>query len=179
MVAFIPPLRDRFLSYGARASEAPLSSAEKEKKTQQAKAKQKEFASKSIFAWVLDSIAEWQVPHDWFWTFYALSVTLSAFWPGEALWLRGPLYKVIRDYSGPFTTTMTFEQLKIIVVMMLVQGGRRLYESLILVDWEEFGTDKKNSMMFGGHWVLGLFFYTATSIAIWIEGIRKYCCWAS
>lgn len=150
-----------------------MSSAEQEKQKQQAEAKQKEKASKSFVASILDGIAEWEVPHDWFWTFYALSVTLSAFWPGEALWLHGPLYQLIRDYSGPFTTTMTFEQLKITSVMMLMQGARRLYESLILVDWEEFGTDKKMSMMFGGHWALGLFFYTATSIAVWIEGIRE------
>jgi 3-oxo-5-alpha-steroid 4-dehydrogenase 3 / polyprenol reductase len=117
-------------------------------------------------------MADWQVPKDWFWTFYALSLSLITFWPGEGLWLHGPLYGVIRDHTTPQNTTMSFEALKITWVMMLVQAGRRLYESLTLVEWEEFGTNKKQSMMFGGHWVLGLVFYTATSVSFWIEGIR-------
>ena len=68
---------------------------------------------------------------------------------------------------------MTFEQVKIVWLMMVAQGGRRLYESLVLVDWEEFGTNKKMSMMFGGHWVMGMAFYVATSVAFWVEGIRE------
>ena len=132
-----------------------------------------ETPSKNFITSLLDSIAEWQVPHDWFWTFYALSVSLSAFWPGEALWLRGPLYTLVRDHVPLAERTMSFEQVQITWLMLLVQGCRRLYESLVLVDWEEFGADKKQSMMFGGHWLLGLWFYTLTSVAIWVEGTRK------
>ncbi len=171
LVAISPPLRDRFLSYGARTSETPLSSAEKEKQALQSKQKK---PSRTILTSLLDELQQWQVPHDWFWTFYALSVTLSAFWPGEAMFLHGPVYGLIRDSAGPLATSMTFEQLKVTWVMLLVQGGRRLYESLIFVEWEEFGTDKIMSKMWGGHWAMGLAFYIATSVAFWIEGIRKH-----
>ncbi|KAK5173787.1 uncharacterized protein LTR77_002468 [Saxophila tyrrhenica] len=163
-----PPLRDRFLSYGARSSTTPVSSAERENQSLESK---KNTPSKNILTTLLDALQGWQVPHDWFWTFYALSVTLSAFWAGEALLLRGPLYELMRDRAGPMATNMTFEQVKVTWIMMLVQGGRRLYESLVYVEWEEFGTDKKMSMMWGGHWVMGMAFYMATSVAFWIEGI--------
>ncbi|KAK3713034.1 hypothetical protein LTR37_008719 [Vermiconidia calcicola] len=68
---------------------------------------------------------------------------------------------------------MSFEQIKITWIMMLVQGGRRLYECLTLTEGEEenFGSNRPASMMFAGHWVLGMLFYSALSVAFWIEGI--------
>ena len=170
-----PPLRDRFLVYGARAQDS-TSSAEKEKKV--AKSKQKKEESNrhgNVFTQVLDQIAEWKVPHDYFWTFYFVSVVMSAFWPGEAMWLKGPLFQMVVNYTRPLTTTMTFEQVKITWIMILVQGGRRMYECLTLSSEELFGGEetKNSSKMWGGHWIVGLLFYIATSISFWIEGIRK------
>jgi 3-oxo-5-alpha-steroid 4-dehydrogenase 3 / polyprenol reductase len=67
---------------------------------------------------------------------------------------------------------MTFEQVKITWIMLLVQGCRRLYESLSLSKEDIFSVENTStSKMWGGHWVLGLAFYAATSVAIWIEGI--------
>ena len=168
LVSVTPPLRNRFLAYGARA-EGPTSSAEKEKA-----AEKKKQASFNIILRILDDIADWKVPHDYFWLFYFTSVVLSAFWPGEALYLRGPLYKLVVDSTRPLSTSMSFEQVKILWVMILVQGGRRMYESLTLSEGEQFGVEPKtNSKMWGGHLVLGVLFYVATSISFWIEGVRK------
>ena len=68
---------------------------------------------------------------------------------------------------------MSFEQVKITWVLMLIQGGRRLYESLasIQFDFNEVGTE---SRMWVGHWVVGLLFYFGVSVGVWVEGIRKH-----
>lgn len=66
---------------------------------------------------------------------------------------------------------MSFEQVKITWAMMLVQGVRRLYESLTLST--SSSGNKNTSKMQAWHWILGLLFYIAMSIAVWIEGIRK------
>jgi 3-oxo-5-alpha-steroid 4-dehydrogenase 3 len=59
---------------------------------------------------------------------------------------------------------MAFEQVALTWLLMLVQGSRRLYECLVL-------STPSQSKMWIGHWALGILFYVATSVAIWIEGI--------
>ncbi|KAK4554862.1 hypothetical protein LTR86_008010 [Recurvomyces mirabilis] len=59
---------------------------------------------------------------------------------------------------------MTYRQIILTWLLLLLQGSRRLYESL------EFSRPSK-SRMWIGHWMIGIGFYMATSIAIWIEGI--------
>jgi 3-oxo-5-alpha-steroid 4-dehydrogenase 3 len=67
---------------------------------------------------------------------------------------------------------MTFEQVKITWLLLLVQGCRRLYESLSLSKEDIFSVENDSaSQMWGGHWLVGLAFYFATSIAVWIEGL--------
>ena len=126
---------------------------------------------------MLDEIASWQVPHSWFYTFYFLSLSLSALWLGEVLYLKGPLYRLVAYLTNTAgRPSMTFEQVKITWVMMAVQGGRRLYECLTLtkVEGETFGSGSgTGSQMWIGHWVLGIAFYIAMSVAVWVEGIRE------
>lgn len=168
-----PPLRDRFLAYGARAS-SPKPSAEKREAPAETEQKVKDNVSSNIVSKILDEIADWRVPHNYFWLFYFLSVVMSASWPGEVLYLKGPLYKGVVTSTRTSSTSMTFEQVKITWTMLLVQGGRRMYESLVLSEGAKFGTQSKNdSKMWVGHLIMGLLFYTATSVAFWIEGIRK------
>lgn len=138
------------------------------------KAKVEEQQKKSIPERILDEIADWKVPHDYFWSFYFESVSLSPFWAGEVLYLHGPIWGLVRDYTRPlaYTNSMTFEQVKITWLMLLAQGCRRLYESLSLSKEDIFSVENDSaSQMWGGHWLLGLGFYAATSVAIWIEGI--------
>ena len=99
---------------------------------------------------------------------------MSPFWAGEVLYLRGPIWGLVRDYTRPLTYTesMTFEQVKIAWVLLLVQGGRRLWESLSLSKEDIFSVENTStSKMFGGHWLLGLAFYASTSVAVWVEGV--------
>jgi hypothetical protein len=49
------------------------------------------------------------------------------------------------------------------MALMLIQGGRRLYESI------EFAKPS-NSQMWVVHWLLGLCFYAGITTAVWIEG---------
>ncbi len=123
----------------------------------------------------LDTVAQCTVPHDYFWTFYFLCTSLSAFWFGEIIFLRGDFYQAIADRTDPRGTFMSFEQLKITWVMLLVQGLRRLHECLNLSPPSDADDDKKRSpsQMWIGFWVLGVLFYTFLNVAIWIEGIRK------
>lgn len=156
----VPPFRNRFLAYGARSFK-PIQPVDK-------KAQGKDDArsqSPNLLCRPLDFLATFTVPHDWFVSFYALSISLSLFWPPEALYLRGPMYRLVRDYTEEREATMGFRQVQLVWIMLLIQGGRRLYESIT------FETNSR-SEMWVGHWAIGIFFYTATSVAVWVEGLR-------
>jgi 3-oxo-5-alpha-steroid 4-dehydrogenase 3 len=58
---------------------------------------------------------------------------------------------------------MIISQTKLAWLLMFIQGSRRLYESLTL-------SSKSTSKMWIGHWVIGVGFYLATGVAIWVEG---------
>jgi 3-oxo-5-alpha-steroid 4-dehydrogenase 3 len=104
--------------------------------------------NKSAIDQLLDLAATIQVPHNYFTHFYITSVACSLFW---AWWLR------LWDASG---------QLQVVWALMLLQGVRRMLESYA------YTSTSKSSMWFA-HWILGLVFYVATNIAIWIEGPPK------
>jgi len=69
-------------------------------------------------------------------------------------------------YTAKQRSSMTFSQLQTTWAMMFIQSGRRLYECLAL-------PSSSSSSMFVGHWIVGMLFYATTSVAIWVEGIRK------
>lgn len=129
-------------------------------------APQQQSASSNPFSALLDTVASCTVPHDWFCSFYFLSLSLCAFWPGEILGLQGPLWRMFRDYTPTSSLSMTFPQLQTTWAMLFAQSARRLYECLDLPSSSE-------SQMFVGHWVMGIAFYAATSVAVWVEGIGK------
>ncbi|KAK0933417.1 hypothetical protein LTR29_014986 [Friedmanniomyces endolithicus] len=160
LVALILPFRIRFLAYGARTtlSSGP-SSAEKEK------AAVMKSQSKSTLVAVLDRLADITVPHSWFTSFYVFCVAWSLVWASQLL-TQGPLFRLVAAYAtADRARTMTARQVAVAWAMLLVQGSRRLYESL------EFARPSKSRMWFV-HWVLGIAFYTATGMAVWVEGIR-------
>lgn len=148
----VPALRTRFLDYGPRSS-ATNKKNEKEKKL-------------GIFATALNSAAELRVPHSWFTSFYAVSVILSLFWAAELL-VKGPSYQVVAQYAPGTTHSMCFSQVLVVWTMMFAQGSRRLYECMAI-------SKPSDSRMWFGHWALGILFYVLTSVAIWVEGIRKW-----
>ncbi|KAI9817607.1 MAG: hypothetical protein M1832_004611 [Thelocarpon impressellum] len=56
------------------------------------------------------------------------------------------------------------EQIALSWGLMTLQGGRRLYECIAL------GKPSQSTMWFV-HWLLGIAFYGAMSMAVWVEGI--------
>lgn len=73
---------------------------------------------------------------------------------------------MFRDYTTASGPGMSFTQLQTTWAMLLVQSARRLYECIDL-------PSSSDSQMFVGHWAMGLAFYLATSVAVWVEGIGK------
>lgn len=63
--------------------------------------------------------------------------------------------------------SMTMHQVLLCTTLMLIQGGRRLYESFALAK-------PSSSRMWVVHWLLGLCFYTGITIAVWVEGSGEY-----
>ncbi|WPG98434.1 Hypothetical protein R9X50_00122400 [Acrodontium crateriforme] len=157
LISLTPALSSRFLAYGPRAA-TPASS---NKKPAGGQGRPKP----SLFPKLLDSLATINVSHSWFASFYAVSVTLSLFWPGE-LAIGGPVFGFIAHAAGQRENSMTIRQVALVWALLLIQGSRRLYECLTF-------DSSSNSQMWVGHWILGLGFYFGTSMAIWIEGSPK------
>ncbi|KAK1059209.1 hypothetical protein LTR74_012790 [Friedmanniomyces endolithicus] len=159
LVALIPPFRTRFLAYGARTSPFNGSSSAKKEKAGVAKPQ-----NKSTLIAILDRLADLTVPHSWFTSFYVVCVGWSLVWAFQLL-TQGPLFRLVAAYAtADCGATMTARQVAVAWAMLLVQGSRRLYESL------EFAKPSKSKMWFV-HWMLGIGFYTGTGMAVWVEGI--------
>jgi 3-oxo-5-alpha-steroid 4-dehydrogenase 3 len=148
----VPVFRGRFIAYGPRTSSP-------EKSTDAV-------SQSNTFEKLLDGIASWRVPHNYFLHFYVVSVSSSLFW-GQELVRRGPAFMAIasRVDTLEHTRSMTFGQLILCWCLMTLQGTRRLWESIAL-------TKPSESKMWFVHWILGIGFYILMGISIWVEGIR-------
>lgn len=144
----IPALRDRFLVYGARNALAGNNT--------------RPPREQNVLERTLDYFASMKVPHSWFKHFYMLSVALSMVWL-QQLYTRGPLLQKVLSGTSTHRSSMSFNQLVLCWTLLTIQGSRRLYESMTL--------EKPTlSQMWVGHYLLGLLYYTAMGLAIWIEG---------
>lgn len=159
------PLQRRFFAYGAREDKGCRNNSEGQKGNSNHKAPQN---SSSIAAHTLEILADVKVPHRWFTHFYLLSLCLSAFWL-QQLQQHGQVLQWINITRNPSHASMTLEQVVICWLLMVTQAGRRLFECVTL------GARSQTSMWVG-HWLVGLGFYAAMSIAVWIEGPRKSPC---
>ena len=101
-----------------------------------------------------------QVPHGWFLHFYIVSVASSIFW-GVQLMSRSYTLTKICSTEMP-EKHLPANRMLIAWAMLMLQGARRLFESLKLAK-------PSASKMWVGHWLLGMFFYIAVNIALWIE----------
>ncbi|KAH8894842.1 hypothetical protein GQ53DRAFT_642613 [Thozetella sp. PMI_491] len=113
---------------------------------------------------ILGAVTSWtQVPHSWFSTFYGIFLVLSLFWFYQYLGHGAVLLAVVSGQaSAPGSPSMTFEQTAAVLVMMILQAARRLYEQAAIM--------KPSSQMWVAHWILGLSFYVVMSVAVWVEG---------
>ncbi|KAL1840097.1 hypothetical protein VTJ49DRAFT_792 [Mycothermus thermophilus] len=118
---------------------------------------------------LLDTLTSWtQVPHSWFGTFYILSAASSMFWLAQFL-LDGALLRLIASRQADavqvqHASSPTANQVALGWVMMFAQAARRIYEQAVVVK------PSRTSSMWIVHWLLGLGFYLAMSVAVWVEG---------
>lgn len=143
----------RFIPYGARAMPAQTSARQPA-----------EAPSRSVVTRVLDVVASWKVPHRYFTHFYVTSVVASVFWAVQIA-LSGGTFEAIATRVSPEhrDRSMSIAQIILCWGLMLVQGGRRLFECFA------FSKPSSSSMWFA-HWLVGLAFYLLVSVSIWIEG---------
>ncbi|KAJ5694714.1 hypothetical protein N7536_005126 [Penicillium majusculum] len=148
-------LRSRFLTYGPRATPASISTGSAPPRAQNPSTESKGF---------LDYLATWQVPHSYFTHFYIASVLSSVFWVAQLL-SRGVVFQAIasRVSEDHQRHSMSLTQLVICCVLLAIQGSRRLWECFVF-------SKPSSSQMWFMHWLLGLGFYLAAGVAIWIEG---------
>ena len=113
---------------------------------------------------IADTVTSYsQVPHQWFLHFYILSTSLSAFWAWQ-YFSKGAVMKELalrQDKAGE--PQMRLGDVYVAWLLMALQGGRRLYESL-------FVSKPGKSPMWVVHWALGLVYYASMSISVWIQG---------
>lgn len=171
----IPAFRLRFVSYGSRISKTAI---EAPKNAQASKANENESPDgvpetdldTNTISRCLDYISTFRVPHSWFTQFYAVSVLSSLFWAVQ-LSFRGRFFESLasrQDVRDVGTySTLTINQVFLAWLFMAVQGVRRFYESIA------FGKPSTSKMWFV-HWILGLTYYLAMGIAVWIEGSSEY-----
>lgn len=148
-------MRRALLDYGAR----------REKPSQASQEKAKIEAPKEGFLDVLTSYG--QLPHSWFIHFYITSVSWSIFWGWQFL-SKGSLMRTMAEMQHQSALNSQSSEVELsgtLVAWLLIssQGARRLFECI-------FVTKPGSSPMWFVHWALGLAYYTAVSISVWIQG---------
>lgn len=115
----------------------------------------------------MDYVASLSVPHSYFTHFYVASVLSSVFWAVDVL-RSGPGFSAVvqRVSLEHLQTSMSLYQVLLCWALLMVQAFRRLFESVVFAK----PSSSSSSRMWFVHWLLGIAFYMAASIAIWIEG---------
>ena len=154
-VYLTPALNRRFLAYGARETEPASDKEEQESRS---------ISPESVTAIdrLLDRVAAIRVPHNWFAHFYVVSTASSAFWAYQVL-TRGFVYTYLASLAPDSEDPDPCVQVAGCWALLAMQGLRRLYECL--------RQPQGSSKMWVGHYAIGIAFYLATGIAIWIEGL--------
>lgn len=154
----LPSVNSRFIAYGSRASNDtdPVISKPAEDKT---------LPRKGYGVLAIDYLAGHRVPHNWFASFYAVSISLSLFWATQIVF-EWPGFRLVASLRNQNGASMTVHQVLVTWIMMLLQGSRRLYESSTFMR-------PSSSQMWVGHWALGIWFYMTMSMSVWIEGTRR------
>ena len=157
VVYIVPALHSRLLQYGARKSYTVGRTRLK------LVVDDRPPYMTPILSSFFDRIEALQVPHGWFFHFYVVSTAMLLFWLQQA-YNSGTALMFITSLESPRTMPMTSAQLMTVWVLMSLQSIRRLSESLFL-------SKASNTTMWIGHYVMGLAFYVAVNISLWIEGI--------
>lgn len=148
-VRSIPPLRDRFLDYGARSSSGTTSPGSKKA---------------SSITKLLDRLATLRVSHSYFVFFYAVSAALCVFWFVDLLCedpvrVRLSPKQVLKLTSDPAPIWKPGLSLG----LLLSHSLRRVYENLYV------SVPNPRSTMWIGHFAVGLAFFLVAHLAIIAE----------
>ena len=156
------PLRSRFITYGARATPSTAPEAKEDSSSSSSS------ANPSLITRALDFLSSLQVPHSYFTQFYVVSILSSLFWVGQLL-LRGSVFQAVSARISPehLQNSMSVNQVLLCWALMTVHSSRRLAESFVF-------SKPSTSRMFFVHWLLGIAFYLAATVAIWIEGAGRF-----
>jgi 3-oxo-5-alpha-steroid 4-dehydrogenase 3 / polyprenol reductase len=124
-------------------------------------------AAAKLVAWIMDHA---QVPHAWFLHFYIVSVSWSLFWAWQYLSRGAVLREVALAQNRAQGPSMEISQVFVAWLLMALQGTRRLYESM-------FVSKMGSSPMSFVHWALGICYYSAMGVSVWVEGSSKTFPW--
>ena len=110
-------------------------------------------------------LALFRLPHHFFLHFYVLSMMLSIFWAYQ-ITVHGTVINLIsiNTHLGESRLGMSIEQVKLLWLLMAVQGYRRLYESIVFFK-------QSSSTMPLTIYLVGILYYFFLNIAIWLEGV--------
>lgn len=112
---------------------------------------------------LIDTVTAWtQVPHSWFGAFYVVSVACSVFWLAQYLGGGAVLRSIASRQALAGQPSCTLGQAALGWLMLFLQGARRVYEHAAVMR-------PSKSTMWVVHWLLGLAFYLAISVSIWVE----------
>lgn len=150
--------RKAFFAYGARRPAHTQHGPNGQASGQKAEAK-----ADSLL--VLTSYA--QVPHSWFIHFYIVSVAWSIFWGWQYI-SKGSIMRAMaemqhRSAVESHSPEVDLSATLVTWLLMSSQGARRLSECL-------FVSKPGSSPMSAFHWALGVAYYTAVGISVWIQG---------
>ena len=124
-------------------------------------------SSRGLIPNILDTVSNVQAPHGYFKHFYIFSVLSSVFWAFQILNKGNILRSVASITDGSDSAqSMSINQIFLLWLFMLLQGIRRLLESV-------FVTKTSASKMWIVHYVLGIGFYMIMGVSIWIEGAGR------
>lgn len=104
-----------------------------------------------------------QIPHMWFFTFYATYILCAVFWASQYLLNGSIMTSIARQQAELAPSRPNNGHVALAWCLMLLQAARRLYESWAFAK-------PSQSTMWIVHWLLGQLFYVGISVAIWIEG---------
>ena len=114
---------------------------------------------------MLDNTIFYPVPHWYFEHFYVVSVLSSIFW-GFQILMKGTAMEYLSQKSSTSGPAMSVEQIVLIWLLMAIQGSRRLHESVTLAK-------RSSSKMPFVAYMLGIAYYSALGVAVWIHGSRE------
>lgn len=157
----VAPAADRklLLDYGARRSDHVTATKDQKIATNHG-------AGDSLLQAVKKVTSVGQVPHSWFFTYYAFYILCAGAWAVQ-YFMDGPhLLKFLARRQvelAPNAPTVAGSQVVMLWIMMFFQAARRLYECFVVM------RPSKSTMWFV-HWVMGLGYYFGVSLAVWVEG---------